>query len=503
VYGAPGQLDRPISLVPGHDYSKGHRWGMTIDTTACVGCNACVIACVSENNIPVVGKDQVARGRQMHWIRIDRYYTGDEDESPLAAAADAVPALRERAVRKRVSRRGHDAQSRGTQRNDLQPLRGYAVLLEQLSLQGAPLQLSSTTTRRSAIRCRSGLQSRRDRAHARRDGEVHLLRAAHQRGEVSREERRPRSLADGEVQTACQQACPADAIVFGDTNDAESACRRARTSERGYHVLRELNVLPSITYLARSAIPTEERMSMLRTNTARITGMWRGEAPWHARSARLPRTPGGGAPTVVDVTETVAAVVERKPSPLWYLALMISGGMAAIGIFAILYTAFTGIGVWGNNQPIGWAWDITNFVFWIGIGHAGTLISAILFLFRQKWRTAINRAAEAMTIFAVICALIFPIIHTGRPWLAIYWLLPLPNQMEMWVNFRSPLLWDVFAVSTYFTVSLMFWFVGLVPDLATLRNRAKDEAAQDAASPSSASGGPVRTATGTATRRRI
>ena len=187
-----------------------------------------------------------------------------------------------------------------------------------------------------------------------------------------------------------------------------------------------------------------------------------------------------GKPGLRDVTETVSGVVESKPTRLWYATVTLTGGLAAWGILTIIYTTMTGIGVWGNNQPVGWAWDITNFVFWIGIGHAGTLISAILFLFRQKWRTAINRAAEAMTIFAVICALIFPIIHTGRPWVAIYWLLPLPNQMEMWVNFRSPLLWDVFAVSTYFAVSLMFWFVGLVPDFATLRNRAKNRIAKTA-----------------------
>ncbi len=185
-----------------------------------------------------------------------------------------------------------------------------------------------------------------------------------------------------------------------------------------------------------------------------------------------------GTPKPADVTETVSRVVESKPTRLWYATVTVTGALAGWGILTILYTVFTGIGVWGNNQPVGWAWDITNFVFWIGIGHAGTLISAILFLFRQKWRTAINRAAEAMTIFAVICALIFPIIHTGRPWVAVYWLLPLPNQMEMWVNFRSPLLWDVFAVSTYFAVSAMFWFVGLVPDFATLRNRAKNKIAR-------------------------
>ena len=134
-----------------------------------------------------------------------------------------------------------------------------------------------------------------------------------------------------------------------------------------------------------------------------------------------------------------------------------------------------GIGIWGNNQPVGWAFDIINFVWWIGIGHAGTLISAILLLFKQDWRTSINRFAEAMTLFAVACALLFPLIHTGRPWLAAYWLLPYPNTMGIWPQFRSPLIWDVFAVSTYGTVSALFWYTGLVPDLATLRDRAKNK----------------------------
>jgi Ni/Fe-hydrogenase subunit HybB-like protein len=139
-------------------------------------------------------------------------------------------------------------------------------------------------------------------------------------------------------------------------------------------------------------------------------------------------------------------------------------------IQALGYLFVKGTGIWGVTNPVGWGWAIINFVWWIGIGHAGTLISAILLLFRQQWRTSINRFAEAMTIFAVSCAGIFPLIHTGRPWLA-YWLLPLPNSMGMWPNFRSPLVWDVFAVSTYATVSLMFWYVGLIPDLATLRDR--------------------------------
>lgn len=184
-----------------------------------------------------------------------------------------------------------------------------------------------------------------------------------------------------------------------------------------------------------------------------------------------------GEPTLHDITAKIASIAEEKPSPKYLLALSFTAAIAAWGVGCILYTILTGIGVWGLNNPIGWGWDITNFVFWIGIGHAGTLISAILFLFRQKWRTAINRSAEAMTIFAVICAGLFPLIHVGRIWFA-YWLIPYPNQMQMWTNFRSPLEWDVFAVSTYLTVSLIFWFLGMVPDLATLRDVVKNKLAK-------------------------
>ncbi|HBY63811.1 MAG TPA: hydrogenase [Solibacterales bacterium] len=173
------------------------------------------------------------------------------------------------------------------------------------------------------------------------------------------------------------------------------------------------------------------------------------------------------------ITKDVAQIGEGKTPRQWYIAIGITASITGILGLMLGYLVVTGIGVWGNNSPVGWAWDITNFVFWIGIGHAGTLISAILFLFRQKWRTSINRAAEAMTLFAVACAAIYPLFHTGRPWRAAYWLFPMPNPaLDMWQNFRSPLMWDVFAVSTYGTVSALFWFVGLVPDLATLRDRA-------------------------------
>jgi molybdopterin-containing oxidoreductase family membrane subunit len=171
------------------------------------------------------------------------------------------------------------------------------------------------------------------------------------------------------------------------------------------------------------------------------------------------------------VTHKICRVTEQKPPIAWWIAFLIA--FATMGMFFTIigFMVLSGIGVLGNNQPVAWGFPIVNFVFWVGIGHAGTLISAILYLFRQKWRTSINRFAEAMTIFAVICALIWPGIHTGRQWLSAYWLFPYPNQMAMWPQFRSPLLWDVFAVGTYFTVSLLFWYMGLIPDIATLRDR--------------------------------
>ncbi|QQG35089.1 MAG: polysulfide reductase NrfD [Deltaproteobacteria bacterium] len=201
----------------------------------------------------------------------------------------------------------------------------------------------------------------------------------------------------------------------------------------------------------------------------------------HIGDVVFPNIPGErdefirGGVSYGDVTNLVCRMPELKlgEEPKWW---KIAFGISILGVFLFFSSVFCviwfGIGMWGNNNPVFWAWDIVNFVFWVGIGHAGTLISAILFLFRQKWRTSINRYAEAMTIFAVICAACFPVFHMGRVWTA-HFLAPIPNQMGMWPNFRSPLLWDVFAVSTYFTISLLFWYVGLIPDLATLRDRAK------------------------------
>jgi len=182
-----------------------------------------------------------------------------------------------------------------------------------------------------------------------------------------------------------------------------------------------------------------------------------------------------GGSTYKSIDDDVAGVAEgflEKPSLVWYAMFGLSVSVLGMLGAVVAYLLYTGVGIWGNQSPVFWGWPIVNFVFWVGIAHAGTLISAILFLLKQDWRTGINRFAEAMTIFAVCCAGLFPAIHVGRVWF-VYFLFPIPNQMDLWPQFRSPLLWDVFAVSTYATVSLLFWYMGLIPDLATFRDRSR------------------------------
>ncbi|TVR80449.1 MAG: hydrogenase [Saprospirales bacterium] len=180
-----------------------------------------------------------------------------------------------------------------------------------------------------------------------------------------------------------------------------------------------------------------------------------------------------GNKTYSQITEDICAPTERAPSLSWVLAFTVANVLLGVFAFTSVWTVYFGIGTWDLNRTVGWGWDITNFVWWIGIGHAGTLISAILLLFRQKWRTGVNRAAEAMTIFAVACAGQFPLIHMGRAWFAFF-IFPYPNTRgPLWVNFNSPLLWDVFAISTYAIVSILFWYTGLVPDFATIRDRSR------------------------------
>ena len=203
-----------------------------------------------------------------------------------------------------------------------------------------------------------------------------------------------------------------------------------------------------------------------------------------SEAAKTPYKPpvselGPGQTSYTSITEKISGIVLTRNTPVaWFIFFAIGFLLLHGFMVGVPYLLFEGVGIWGLNNPVGWGWAIINFVWWIGIGHAGTLISAVLLLFRQKWRTSINRAAEAMTIFAVLCAMQFPLLHTGRPWLACYWLLPYPNSMDIWPQFRSPLIWDVFAVGTYLTVSLVFWFVGLVPDFASMRDRTKNRIGQ-------------------------
>jgi len=196
-------------------------------------------------------------------------------------------------------------------------------------------------------------------------------------------------------------------------------------------------------------------------------------APPPPELARVPLVADRGG--VGWLSDTIAAITEGKTPKWWWIAFTISLLALCLGVAMVLYLVTTGVGVWGVNHPVMWGWAIVNFVWWIGIGHAGTLISAILFLLRQQWRTAVNRAAEAMTIFAVICAAVFPVIHVGRVWFA-WWLLPIPTANGLWPQFHSPLMWDVFAIGTYFTVSVLFWYMGLLPDLAVMRERARNKA---------------------------
>jgi Ni/Fe-hydrogenase subunit HybB-like protein len=179
-----------------------------------------------------------------------------------------------------------------------------------------------------------------------------------------------------------------------------------------------------------------------------------------------------GNPKLAEITNSIVHSMEVKPHALWWAGFIPSVLLMVVGVCALLWQFYAGIGTWGLNKTIGWGFDITNFVWWVGIGHAGTAISAILFLFRQRWRTSINRSAEAMTILAVICAATYPFIHMGRPWFGWWWVAPIPNMRgPLWVNFRSPLMWDVFAISTYFSISCVFWYIGIIPDLATFRDR--------------------------------
>src|SRR5262245_25644819 len=373
--------------------------------------------------------------------------------------ADDVSALRSRAVRDGVSGARDGPQQRRPQPAGLQPVHRHALLREQLSVQGPPLQLVPVREQR-ALRLHDERPAGSDGAQpgcrgalARRDGEVQPLHAADPGGQAPRARRAPRG-----ARRRHQDRLSAGVSGGGDR------LRRSQRPPESNRTTRSRRALVSRPRRARH--PTERVVSgegpesggdgsVMITTTAAVSR-------WNAvdRSPNADETWLEGELSPHRIADDIARPLENRPTAGWWASLAASVAALALGVGMVTYQIAVGIGVWGLNNAVGWAFDITNFVFWIGIGHAGTLISAILLLFRQSWRTSVNRSAEAMTIFAVMCAALFPLIHMGRPWLA-FWVLPYPNgRGSLWVNFRSPLLWDVFAINTYLTVSAVFWFLG-------------------------------------------
>ena len=437
------------SLWEPHSYDTGYQWGMTIDLSKCISCNACIVGCQAENNVPIVGKEEVLNGREMSWIRNDRYYEGDVDNPklldqtvvclhcenapceqvcPVAATVHDDEGLNvmvyNRCVGTRYCSDNCPVKVRRFnffdyhQRNPHSVKKDRFHLFDYIKEPAKPLAKQFNPD--VSVRMR-GIMEKCTYC-------IQRIKAATQTAKNEN-----RTIKDGEVVTACQQACPTDGISFGNILDKNSKVFKQRNKKRNYSILEQLLLKARTTYLAQVVNPNtqlayngnKKRIMSVTTNNV-IEGVTRPDLldPSHDFES---------------VSDVISKPMEGK-LPSWWVIAFIAAVSGVLLLKAMLaYLVWEGIGIWGLNNPVGWGYAIVNFVFWVGIGHAGTLISAILFLFRQKWRTAINRFAEAMTIFAVICALIFPGVHIGRQWVA-YWLFPLPNSMAMWPNFKAPIM---------------------------------------------------------------
>ena len=441
-------LKRSLPTLLSSYPALGDQWAMTIDTSICTGCSACVLGCQSENNIPVVGP-QRGRARAYHALATDRHLRErtsrgpDRVHQPMAcqhcekapceyvcpvnATVHSPDGLNEMVYNRCVGTRFCSNNCPYKVRrfnwfdwNEHQPMN-----------QGTPrLQRNPNVT----VRQRGVMEKCTYCVQRIRTAEI-----------TARNERR--AIAPGEVVTACQQACPTQAIQFGSLRHTETKMVAWRAESRS------LWRAPRAGHQPADSLSSADQEPQPRVLALIDAPIYRGKA------------------TDAELTDQLLAPVYSPRSRWWWVAFAVSSIGVLLLTAAIFRTVGDGIGTWGNNIPVGWALGIVHFVFWIGIGHAGTFISAVLLLFEQSWRTSINRFAEAMTLFAVIQAGLFPLLHLGRPWF-FYWLVPYPSTMQVWPQFRSALPWDAAAVFTYFTVSLLFWYLGLLPDLAALRDHA-------------------------------